>query len=82
MNKHLRPTSNNHLVDFAPKYLTVEIKLTKERKSMNNFKIGDQEVVDINNHNQRIYELVYSFIHASPNRLYDYLKISVENISE
>ncbi|CAF3455878.1 unnamed protein product [Rotaria sp. Silwood1] len=61
---------------------TVEIKLTKERISMNNLKIGDEILVDINNYNQRIYEPIYSFIHASPNGLYDYLKISVENISE
>lgn len=61
---------------------TVEIKSTKEHKSMKYLKIGDEILVDINKHGQRIYEPIYSFIHASPNGIYDYLKISIENDSE
>src|SRR5690349_12184947 len=44
---------------------TVEIKSTKERRSMNKLKIGDQILVNINKQGQRIYEPIYSFIHAS-----------------
>jgi hypothetical protein len=61
---------------------TVEIKTTKVRKSMSNLKIGDEILVDINDQGQRIYESIYSFIHASPHGIYDYLKISIGNNSE
>ncbi len=61
---------------------TVELKSTKEPRSMNKLQIGDEVLVGINQHGQRIYEPIYSFIHASPHGIYDYLKISVENPSE
>jgi len=73
-----------HTDELPPKCFsgdsTVEIKTTsKEKKAMNKLKIGDEILVDINNQGQRIYEPIYSFIHASPNGIYDYLKISVGN---
>ena len=58
---------------------TVEIINTKQRKLMKNINIGDEIFVDINDQGQRIYESVYGFIHANPNGMYDYLKITVEN---
>ncbi len=58
---------------------TVQIKSTKERKSMKNLQIGDQVLVDINKQGQHVYEPIYSFIHASSHGIYDYLKIFVEN---
>ncbi len=61
---------------------TVEMKSTNERKSMDQLQIGDQILVGINEQGQRIYEPIYSFIHASPNGMYDYLKISVDNNSD
>ncbi|CAF1233811.1 unnamed protein product [Adineta steineri] len=61
---------------------TVEIKSTKEYKSMNELKIGDEILVNINKDGQRIYEPIYSFIHANSNGTYEYLKISIENNSQ
>lgn len=58
---------------------TVEIIHTKQRIAMKNLKIGDQILVDMNDLGQPIYESIYSFIHASPHGMYDYLKITVEN---
>lgn len=61
---------------------TVEMKQNQRRMSMSHLKVGDEILVDINDHNERIYEPIYSFIHANPDGLYDYLKISVDNTSE
>jgi hypothetical protein len=73
----------NEIVTCCSSDSTVEIKSKKkERKSMNNLKIGDEILVDINNQGQRIYEPIYSFIHANPNGIHDYLNILVENNSE
>jgi hypothetical protein len=41
---------------------------------MSNLRIGDQILVDINNQGQHIYEPIYSFIHSTPNGIYDYCK--------
>jgi len=51
----------------------------EQRKSMNHLQIGDQILVDIDKRGQRIYEPVYSFIHANRNGVYDYLKILIDN---
>jgi hypothetical protein len=58
------------------------MKSRKEPRSMSELNIGNQILVGINHQGQRIYEPIYLFIHARPNGLYDYLKISIEHNSE
>jgi len=71
--------TTNQVVKCFASDATVEIMEKKQRKSMKDLNIGDQILVDINHQGERIYESVYSFIHASPDGMYDYLKITVEN---
>ena len=65
-----------------PNSATVEIRDGRQRVPMKDVQIGDQILVDVDSHGQRIYEPVYAFIHASETGMYDYLKITVEQTSE